>query len=255
MEDDAPIFTPQDFLQYLASARGVNVEAFQLPPRMVMVYGRRHFNFINKLINGKPVEWWWYSDRLRMHVGSFNNVEIAIVTVFVGSPAAAMVFEELTACGAKKVLEVGTSGGIQPFLNPGEIVVATEALCDEGTTCQYFPKLQRLEASPVLKRFLVETLDKNRVNHHLGAVLTTDGVYRETRDKLAKFRKMGVLAINMETSALFTVAKHRGVEIASAFVISDLLTESGWQPAFDEKPVLSNTEALLKIALEAVSKA
>jgi len=255
MEDDAPIFTPQDFLQYLASSRGVDVETFRLPPRMLMVYGRRHFNFINQLINGKPVEWWWYGDRLRMHVGSFNNVEITIVTNFVGSAAAAMVLEELIACGAKKILEVGISGGIQPFLKAGDIVVVTEALCDEGTTCQYFPKLQRLAASPLLKGCLVKVLDKTHVNHHLGAVLTTDGVYRETKGKLAKLRKMGVLAINMETSALFTVAKHRGVEIASAFVISDLLTESGWQPAFAEKPVSSNTEALLKIAVEAISKA
>ncbi|MCW3986176.1 MAG: hypothetical protein NWE91_07210 [Candidatus Bathyarchaeota archaeon] len=84
--------------------------------------------------------------------------------------------------------------------------------------------------------------------------MTTVGVYRETRSKLAKFRKIEVLAINMETSALCAVAKHRGVETASAHVISDILNASGWQPAFNKKQVLSNTETLLKMVAETLSK-
>ena len=125
MEDDTPIFTPEDSLRHVASVRSVDIETFQIPPRMVIVYQRRHFNFVNQLIDGKPVEWWWYGDRSSMHIGSFNNVRIVAVTNFVGSPAAAMVFEELIACGARKIFEVGISGGIQPFLNPGDIVVTT----------------------------------------------------------------------------------------------------------------------------------
>jgi len=116
MENDTPIFTPEDFLKYVASIRNVDVETFQIPQRMVMVYNSRHFNLVNKLIKGKPVDWWWYGDRLRMHTGAFNNVEIVATMNFVGSPAAAMVFEELIACGARKTFEVGTSGGIQPTL-------------------------------------------------------------------------------------------------------------------------------------------
>ncbi len=166
-----------------------------------------------------------------------------------------MVLEELIACGARKIFEVGTSGGIQPFLKPGDIVVTTEAVCDEGTTCQYFPNQRRLAISPLLKRRLIEVLNKNHINHEAGSILTTDGVYRETRGKLAKFRKMGVLAVNMETSALYAVAKHQGVEIASVQVISDLLNESGWQPAFGDKRVLKSMKTLLRSVVEAVSKA
>lgn len=233
----------------------MDIETFEIPPRMVMVYQRRHFDFANQLIDGKPVEWWWYGDRLRMHVGSFRNVKIVVLMNFIGSPAAAMVFEELIACGARKVFEVGISGGIQPFLNPGDVIVATEAVCDEGTTLQYFPNQRRLATSLTLKQCLTEVLNKNRIPHQVGAVLTTDGVYRETKAKLAKFRRIGVLAINMETSALYAVAKHRGIEIASTHVISDLLTESGWQPAFGKRQVLSNTKTLLKSTMEALSKA
>ncbi len=75
MKDDVPVFTPQDFLQYVASVRDVNLETFRIPPRMVMVYNRRHLDFINELIDGKPCEWWWYGDRLRMYMGASTMQE------------------------------------------------------------------------------------------------------------------------------------------------------------------------------------
>ncbi len=255
VKSDEPVFTPRDFLQYVASMRGVDVETFRIPSRLIMVYQKRYFDFIDRLIEGKPAEWWWYSDRLPLQVGSFRGVEIAVATNFVGSSAAAMVFEELIFCGAEKVLEMGTSGGLQSFLMPGDIVVASEAICDEGTTCQYFRGRKSLASSPSLKRLLVEALNKRRVRHHEGAVLTTDGVYRETAAKLARFREAGVLAIDMETSALYAVARHRRVEIASALVISDLLTDSRWQPAFGDRRVLRSAEILLRLVVEVASKA
>ncbi len=227
MEYYVPIFIPHDLLCQFASVRGVDIETFQIPPRVVIAYQRRHFDFVNQLIDGSPVECWWYGDRLRMHLGSFNNMRIVAVTNFVGSPAATMVLEELIACSAGKIFEVGISCGTQPFLKPGDIVIATEAICDEDITHRYFPNMQRLAASPILKRHLFEALNKNRVCHQAGAVVTTDGVYQETGSKIAKFRKMGVLAVNVETSAIYAVANYRGVEMASTHVISDLLTESG----------------------------
>jgi purine-nucleoside phosphorylase len=102
---------------------------------------------------------------------------------------------------------------------------------------------------------LVDILTQNHIEHEEGTVLTTDGVYRETKSKLAKIQRRGVLAINMETSALYAVAKHRGVEIASAQIISDQLTESGWYPAFSDQQVLDNMETLPRLVVTALSKA
>ena len=255
MDDDTPVFTPRDFLKYVASLRNVDLETFQIPPRVIMVYRRRHFNFVNQLLRAHLVNWWWYGDRLSLSIGAINGSEIAAALNFVGSPAAAMVFEELIACGAEKVFEVGTSGGIQPSLQPGDIFVVSEALCDEGTTRQYCEGQRVLPTSPFLKQHLVDILTQNHIEHEEGTVLTTDGVYRETKSKLAKIRRRGVLAINMETSALYAVAKHRGVEIASAQIISDQLTESGWYPAFSDQQVLDNMETLLRLVVTALSKA
>ncbi len=255
MDGDEPIFSPQDFLDYVAREKNVGIETFRIPQRMIMVYNRRHFDIVSKLIKGKPANWWWYKDRLNMHIGSYDNTKIAATMNFIGSPAAVMVLEEFIACGAKKIFEIGISGGIQPFLKPGDIIVATEAISDEGTTSQYSQQRQRTLSSPKLRRHITDALNKNHVCHQAGAVLTTDGVYRETRGKLKKFRRMGILAVNMETSALYAVAKYRDVEIASAFIISDLLTNSGWQPAFTEQKVLNNIGLLLRVTVQAISKA
>ena len=66
---------------------------------------------------------------------------------------------------------------------------------------------------------------------------TTDGVYRETRGKLRKYKSGGVVVVNMETSAIFAVAKYRKVEAASPQIISDILTEKGWLQASQRRKI------------------
>ncbi|MDI6691155.1 MAG: nucleoside phosphorylase, partial [Candidatus Bathyarchaeota archaeon] len=167
---------------------------------------------------------------------------------------AAFTLEEAIACGAKTIFEVGVSGGLQEFLKPADIVVATEAIRDEGTSHHYFPPEVKVESSPRLRETLIKCLNERKIKHFVGRVWSTDGVYRETLGKFRRFRNSGVLAVNMETSAIFAIAKYRKVEAASAQVISDILTEKGWLQAFYEKSVRENAEVLLKAVLETLSK-
>ena len=172
----------------------------------------------------------------------------------VGAPAAVAMLEELIACGAETMFEVGISGGLQSFLKPGGIVVVTEAVRDEGTSSHYLPSEVRLESSVKLRELLVQQLTADGIEHKTGPVWTTDGVYRETRGKFLKFSGRGVLAVNMETSALFAVAKYRNVEIASAQVISDVLSMEGWFPAFRHQTVSSSLKRLLASTAKALAK-
>lgn len=88
----------------------------------------------------------------------------------------------------------------------------------------------------------------------MGAVWTTDGVYRETLEKFRKFRDAEVLAVNMETSAVFAVAKYRNVEAASIQVISDVLSEKGWLQAFEQQAVRENSKRAVEIALRTLTE-
>jgi len=138
-----------------------------------------------------------------------------------------MTLEELIACGARTIFEVGTAGGLQNFLKPGSVVVVTEAIRDEGTSRHYLHTKMKVESSMQLRDRLVDCLRKKEIKHYVGPVWSTDGVYRETRGKFRRSRGRGTLAVNMETSAVFALARFRGVEAASAQVISDILTERG----------------------------
>lgn len=253
LSEDEPIFTPFDAIRYIAENRKVSLDALKIPQRLLLTYQRSTFECAKNLICGKSVEW-IYGESQPFCIGQFNNVEIGVGRFWIGAPAAAFTLEEAIACGAKTILEVGVSGGLQTFLKPGDVIVVTEAIRDEGTSYHYFSSKVKVEASTQLRNRLIKHLCERKIRHLVGPVWSTDGAYRETRRKFRKFRDSGVLVVNMETSAIFAIAKYRNVEAASAQVISDVLTEEGWLPAFAHASVKENTEVLLKAVLDALSR-
>jgi len=253
LNEDEIIFTPKDFLQYEAQHRGVNIDYFRIPSRLILLYQKKAFEHVRKTLRGKTIKWLYGSHR-PFHVGSVDNKEIGVFRAWVGAPAAAAMLEELIVCGAKVIFEVGIAGGLQNSLKPGDVVVVTEAFRDEGTSSHYFPPDTKLESSPTLRTILIRQLNLKGIKYHVGPVWTTDGVYRETKSKLLMFRNRGALAVNMETSALFAVAKYRKAEIASAQVISDILSEEGWQPAFRHEKVSRALQVLLDAVIKTLAE-
>jgi len=254
VSEDEAIFTPLDFVRYVAENRKVPVDTIKVPQRLLMTYQRHMYEYGKKLIDGKPIDWWMYGESQPFCIGQFNNVEIGLGRFWVGAPAAVMTLEELIACGARTVFEVGASGGLQTFLQPSNIIVVTEAIRDEGTSYHYLPPNVKVESSPRLRSKLIKRLNEGKIKHFVGSVWSTDGVYRETRKKFFKFRDGGVLAVNMETSAIFAVAKYRNVEAASAQVVSDVLSETGWLQAFGHEQVRENARLLVNAVLEVLSE-
>ena len=132
-------------------------------------------------------------------------------------------------------------------------MVVTRAIRDEGTSSHYFPSEVKLESTVKLRNIMVRILEREKLCFHVGSVWTTDGVYRETKKKYLKYRSENVLVVNMETSALYAVAKYRNVEIASLQVVSDTLSEKGWSPAFQNERVIKGFKRLISCAVEGLS--
>jgi purine-nucleoside phosphorylase len=82
---------------------------------------------------------------------------------------------------------------------------------------------------------VAQVLEDNRVEFHSGKIWTTDALYRETRAKVEDYQKQGVLAVEMEISALFSVARFRQVELGAMLVVSDELSAFKWLPGFKDK--------------------
>jgi uridine phosphorylase len=253
MSEDESISKPSEAIRYCAETRRVPVDALKIPQRLILTYLKSTFQCGKRLIHGENVEW-IYGERVPLCIGRFNGVEVGIGQFWIGAPATVAILEEAIACCAKVIFEVGISGGIQPDLKPGDIVVVTEAIRDEGTSFHYLSQEVRVESHQSLRNRLIERLKANGIKYFAGPVWSTDGVYRETVRKIRKFRDSGVLAVDMETSAIFALAKYRHVEVASAQIISDVLTEDKWMLAFDSQMVRESEEILLKNVLEAVSE-
>jgi uridine phosphorylase len=156
----------------------------------------------------------------------------------VGAPYAALVLESLIAWGARQVLFLGWCGAIAPSVEIGDIILPTAAFRDEGTSVHYGAGAAEkpILPAPTLVKEMRSVLEAGESAYREGGVWSTDAVYRETPEKIAHFRQLGASVVEMEISALFTVGRFRGVEVAALLVVSDDLSRLVWRPGFKSTP-------------------
>ncbi len=178
---------------------------------------------------------------------------ISVAGPFMGSPYAAMLLESLIARGARKVLVVGWCGAVTDELKVGDILLPSRAIVDEGTSRNY----KRLDESlPVsvpdvkLVQQLSDYLASSEIVHEKAGIWTTDAIYRETKKKVAFFRDLGAKAVEMECSALFSVAEYRKISIAGLLIVSDSVASRTWDPGFRNKTFKQSRKAACKAMLE-----
>ncbi|OGR60443.1 MAG: purine-nucleoside phosphorylase [Desulfobacula sp. RIFOXYB2_FULL_45_6] len=163
---------------------------------------------------------------------------ISVAGPFIGAPYSVMLLESLIARGAKRIIMVGWCGAVTDKLNVGDILLPTSAIVDEGTSKDY----KHLDTDvPVstpdmgLLEQLSEHLISAGITHQKDRIWTTDAIYRETEKKVAFFRNLGALAVEMECSALFSVAEYRKISIAGLLIVSDSVASTTWDPGFRNK--------------------
>jgi uridine phosphorylase len=170
----------------------------------------------------------------------------------VGAPMAVICLEKLIALGAKRIIVCGWCGSLSPDLGVGELVLPTWGLSEEGTSCHY-PTAGRSESSPRLRKSLKDFFADTGRELREGPVWSTDALYRETREKVVRYGQDGILAVDMECSALLQVAAFRRVELAAVLMVSDLLWQNPWQPAFQSKEFRKRSHGLVTDLLRCVS--
>jgi uridine phosphorylase len=158
---------------------------------------------------------------------------ISLCGPVVGAPYAVMVLETLIAWGAQKFFFLGWCGSISEKVKIGDIIVATSAIIDEGTSGHYENSETRISfpAASMLTA-LNDGLRQNQINFHNGTIWSTDAIYRETSEKVKYFQRQNAIGVEMEISALYTVAKFRGADLGAMAVVSDELASFKWRPGF-----------------------
>jgi purine-nucleoside phosphorylase len=158
--------------------------------------------------------------------GTYGGTPVSVQTSGMGTPSLSIVVEELLRLGAKRLIRVGTCGAIGAGLSTGDLVVATAACPVDGATATY---LHGEPYAPVadfsLTRALVDAADAAGISARTGLVASVDVFYNPDDDYASRWRERGVLAFEMEASALFFLAARAGVQAACALTVSDVLAE------------------------------
>jgi uridine phosphorylase len=196
------------------------------------------------------------------YTGLLAGERVSVTSTGIGGPSAAIALEELIHCGADTFIRVGTSGGMQPEIISGDLVIATGAVRAEGTGREYAPIEYPAVAHFDVVNALVSAAAGAGVPFHTGVVQCKDSFYGQhapesmpVGDQLIgnwkAFLKCGALASEMESAALFIVGAARRVRIGSVLLAIGNQTrrEMGL-----EDVQCHNTETAVRIAIEAMKK-
>lgn len=170
-----------------------------------------------------------------------------------GAPQAVMAVEKIIALGARRIWVLGWCGSLQPDLVIGDLVLPTGALIEEGTS-RHYPIGDRQPATDRDLNGILESVLLGRgKTPRKGALWTTDAPYRETPSKVRAYRERGILAVEMEMSALMTVAIFRGVKLAGLLIVSDELSRLKWRHGFSDPRLKRASRLAGEAVLEAVA--
>ncbi|WP_247950642.1 nucleoside phosphorylase [Streptococcus constellatus] len=185
-----------------------------------------------------------------------KGTPIALFNAPVGASACVAILEDLIAFGMKKLVLFGTCGVLDEAIKETSIIVPQMAIRDEGTSYHYLPASDEIEVNVGLHDFLTSFLTDKGISHTVGKVWTTDGIYRETAEKLYKRKKAGAICVDMECSAVAALADFRKISICHFFYAADHLSEENWDMRnlsnhadLDEKDKVANLAIQIALAL------
>lgn len=192
----------------------------------------------------------------RIYLEDGDSPGFSITGPMVGAPYAVLIMETLIAWGAREIFFFGWCGSISDIVKTGDMIVPTGAMIEEGTSPLYAgTALDTVPADEGVAEKIGSVLEEQGLAYHRGTVWSTDAVYRETREKVAWFQSRKVLAVEMELSALFTVARYRGVRIGAALAVSDELADLTWRPGFKDKRFKTSRKAMMEVIRSLCRKA
>lgn len=153
------------------------------------------------------------------YTGTVGGVPISVTSTGIGCPSTAIAVEELSAIGATTFIRVGTAGGMQPEVKPGDLVIASGAIRDEGTTRHYMPMEFPAVASFDVTNALAAGAEAIGQRYHVGICQSKDSFYgqhqpdrmpiaRTLQERWEAWRAGGALASEMEAAAIYVVSSY-----------------------------------------------
>ncbi|MDD3581870.1 MAG: nucleoside phosphorylase [Desulfobacca sp.] len=222
-----------------------------IPLRVVMTFVRQDYQDLCGLA-GTPGKTREFAD-CPYREGVWCGRPLTIVGPAPGAPYAVLVMEKLIALGARAILGLGWCGSLQADLKVGDLVVPDAAHSEEGTSPHYPVSEPNPGPDPILSGLLSQQLHRRGYGFHTGKVWTTDAFYRETVHKVKSYGEQGILAVDMEMSALFTVGQFRRVAVAGLLIVSDELAGLTWRHGFRQARLHQARQQAAQVALDTLA--
>ena len=194
------------------------------------------------------------------YTGYLDGVKVSVTSIGIGGPSASIAMEELVKCGADTFVRVGTCGGMQLDVKSSDVVIASGAIRMEGTSKEYapieFPALADIDIVNALRSAAKELGQTS----HVGVVQCKDAFYGqhspetmpvsyELLNKWEAWKRLGCLASEMESAALFVVASHLKVRAGSCFLV---LANQEREKLGLDNPVVHDTDKAIQVAVQAI---
>ena len=194
------------------------------------------------------------------YTGYLDGVKVSVTSTGIGGPSAAIAIEELAKCGAHTFVRVGTCGGMQIDVCGGDVVIATGAVRMEGTSKEYAPIEYPAVSDFAVTNALVSAANKLGVKNHVGVVQCKDSFFGqhepevmpvsyELENKWQAWLRMGCLASEMESAALFIAGGFLRVRVGSCFLV--VANQERAKLGLSNEQV-HDTELAIKTAVEAL---
>jgi 5'-methylthioadenosine phosphorylase/purine-nucleoside phosphorylase len=186
------------------------------------------------------------------YTGTFHGKSVSVQSSGMGCPSAGIVIEELVMLGVKRILRVGTCGGLQADMNLGDLIVALTAVPADATARHLIGEPHVPTAHWELVHSAVHAAKELGKPVRVGPIVSSDIFYNPDSGQYQRWSERGVLAVEMEASILFTLGALRKIKTGCLLTVSDVVIEGEFIRISDEE-MRAAVDQMTELALHTVT--
>jgi purine-nucleoside phosphorylase len=187
------------------------------------------------------------------YTGTFEGKPVSVQATGMGCPSAAIVTEELIQLGVKRLLRVGTCGGLQPDMSLGDLIIAISAVASDQTALKlvsFEPHVPTADWG--LVHGAVHAAKELGKPVRVGPIVSSDLFYNPDDGQYARWSDRGILAVEMEASVIFTLGALRKVQTGCLLTVSDVVVEGEFVRISDEE-MKAAVDQMTELALRTIT--
>jgi len=185
------------------------------------------------------------------YTGTFGGAPISVQSTGMGCPSSGIVFEELAQLGVRRLIRVGTCGGLQDGMRMADTVIGLSASCDDSTPLRYaaMPGYAPCATFSLVSAALAAS-EASGATVHVGPIVTSGLFYDPDPTAFARWKRLGHMGVEMEAAMMYTIAATKGIEALALMTVSDLLGETGDSVRISDAELKAGVDTMMRVACE-----